>query len=84
MSDRNHLNDLENVPVFAFLGLLYVATQPAVGTALWHFRIFAISRFLHTLVYQCAVPQPARALCHIVGLCVNASMAWRILSVAAF
>ncbi|PAA53081.1 hypothetical protein BOX15_Mlig014246g2 [Macrostomum lignano] len=77
---RNHLNDLENVLPFVLLGGLYLLTGPAAGTALWHFRIFAASRIAHTISYQLALPQPSRALTFFVGLSVNASMAYRILS----
>jgi uncharacterized MAPEG superfamily protein len=76
---RNHLNDLENIPAFLFLGLLYVTTQPNPATALWHFRVFAISRILHTISYQLAVPQPARALAFGVGIATCVSMAVQIL-----
>jgi glutathione S-transferase len=76
---RNHLNDLENIPAFLFLALLYVSTQPSPWAALLHFRLFAGSRILHTLVYQLAVPQPARALCFFVGVGVCVSMAVQIL-----
>jgi len=76
---RNHLNDLENIPAFLFLALLYVATQPSPWAALLHFRLFAGSRILHTLVYQLAVPQPARALCFAAGVGVCVSMAVQIL-----
>jgi len=76
---RNHLNDLENIPVFLLLGLLYVATQPSPTTALWHFRVFVASRFIHTLVYQLAVPQPSRALAFAVGLFTCISMGVQIL-----
>jgi len=79
---RNHLNDLENIPAFLFLGLLYVTTQPNPVTALWHFRVFALSRILHTLVYQLAVPQPARGLTFGVGVATCVSMAVQILMAA--
>jgi len=81
---RNHLNDLENIPAFLFLGLLYVSTQPNPVTALWHFRVFAISRILHTLIYQLAVPQPARALAFIVGVVVCWSLGVQILMATMF
>jgi glutathione S-transferase len=76
---RNHLNDLENIPAFLFLGFLYVATQPSVAAALWHFRIFAISRFLHTVAYQVPLPQPSRALTFFAGVGVCISMAYQII-----
>jgi len=76
---RNHRNDLENIPAFLLLGLLYVATQPGPTTALWHFRVFVFSRIIHTLVYQLAVPQPSRALAHTVGFFICVSMAVQVL-----
>ncbi|XP_055897837.1 microsomal glutathione S-transferase 1-like isoform X1 [Biomphalaria glabrata] len=81
---RCHLNDLENVLPFVLLGLLYVAIGPSQGIAILHFRIFTISRFLHTFVYLGAVPQPARALCFLVGFLVNISMAINVILVSTF
>jgi len=76
---RNHLNDLENIPAFLFLGLLYVAIQPNPSTALWHFRAFVISRILHTLAYQVPIPQPSRALMYGIGVATCVSMAVQII-----
>lgn len=49
---RNHLNDIENIIPFVLVGFFYVSTDPDRDTALWHFRVFFISRLLHTLSYQ--------------------------------
>ncbi len=49
---RNHLNDIENIIPFVLVGLFYVGTNPDRDVALWHFRVFFISRVLHTLTYQ--------------------------------
>src|SRR6218665_139472 len=76
----NHLNDLENIPAFLFLGLLYIFVEPSTSVALWHFRIFTISRILHTIAYQLPLPQPSRALFYTTGLLVCASMAFQILA----
>ncbi|CAL1535783.1 unnamed protein product [Lymnaea stagnalis] len=81
---RCHLNDLENVIPFVLLGLLYVATGPNQAAASLHFRIFTISRYIHTFVYLLVVPQPARALAFAAGLFVNISMVYSILSQASF
>ncbi|KAH9496440.1 Microsomal glutathione S-transferase 1 [Bulinus truncatus] len=81
---RCHLNDLENVLPFVLLGLLYVTTGPSLYYATLHFRVFAISRFLHTVVYLGSVPQPARALCFFVGFLVNISLSINILMKASF
>lgn len=49
---RNHLNDIENILPFVLIGFGYVACNPSVDIALWHFRLFFFSRILHTLAYQ--------------------------------
>jgi len=76
---RNHLNDLENIPAFLFLGLLYIAIQPSLNAAVWHFRIFAVSRIFHMIAYQLPLPQPSRALGFGAGLAVCISMAVQVL-----
>jgi len=76
---RAHLNDMENVFPFVMLGLIYCCTQPVYNTALWHFRVFAAARFLHTFVYLNQVPQPSRGLAFGVGWAVCASMVVQIL-----
>jgi len=81
---RIHLNDLESVIPFVLLGLLYVTTGPSQWAATLHFRIFTISRFIHTVVYLFAIPQPARVLAFYVGFAVNVSLAYNILTRAAF
>ena len=35
---RAHLNDMENVIPFLFLGFMYMFTNPAYSTALWLYR----------------------------------------------
>lgn len=49
---NNHLNDLENIIPFVLIGLFYVGTRPKFDCALWHFRIFFLSRILYTIAYQ--------------------------------
>ena len=49
---RNHANDLENIPMFLLAALAYVAINPSLGVALLHFRIFTVSRCIHTFAYQ--------------------------------
>lgn len=49
---NNHLNDLENILPFVLVGLFYVGTRPKFDYAFWHFRIFLLSRLLHTIAYQ--------------------------------
>ncbi|CAF0802257.1 unnamed protein product [Adineta ricciae] len=76
---RNHLNDIENIVPFVLIGFCYIACNPAISTALWHFRVFFFSRLFHTFAYQIPFPQPSRALGFMVGLVATLSMAVQIL-----
>ena len=58
-----HRNDIENLVPFFIIGFLYVLTEPSTLTACLLFKIGAIARIIHTVVYAVVVvPQPARAL----------------------
>nr|ARM39012.1 microsomal glutathione S-transferase 2 [Cydia pomonella] len=60
---RAHLNDLENIPAFWLLGALYVTTSPVAAWATLLFRVYTVSRFIHTFVYAVVpLPQPARGI----------------------
>jgi len=81
---RNHRNDLENIPQFILVGLLYTLTNPNPYYALMHFRVFTAARMLHTIAYQLPLPQPARAMSFGVGLITTISMAVQVLMVAQY
>ncbi|XP_051974889.1 microsomal glutathione S-transferase 1-like [Xyrauchen texanus] len=81
---RCHQNDLENIIPFVVIGLLYALTGPDLSSALLHFRLFVVSRIIHTVAYVMALPQPSRALAWIVGLFTTFSMAYRVLTTALF
>ncbi|CAF0827511.1 unnamed protein product [Adineta ricciae] len=66
-SRENHLNDLENIVPFVLAGLFYIGTRPKFDCALWHFRIFLLSRLLHTIAYQVPLPQPTRTISWLLG-----------------
>ncbi|KAG8236605.1 hypothetical protein J437_LFUL016854 [Ladona fulva] len=73
---RAHLNDLENIPMFWIVGLLYVLTEPSAFLAINLFRAYFVARSLHTFVYAVIVlPQPSRALAFFAGLGVTIYMA---------
>ncbi|CAF0989569.1 unnamed protein product [Adineta steineri] len=76
---RNHLNDIENIVPFVLVGFFYVATNPNRDIAYWHFRIFFISRLIHTVCYQMPLPQPGRFLACAVGYLTTLSMALQVL-----
>lgn len=67
---RVQRNDVENVPLFWIVGLLYVLTgASALGSAVYCWT-FTISRVAHTFVYVRQI-QPARALLWgLGGLCI--------------
>ncbi|XP_046968684.1 uncharacterized protein LOC124536233 [Vanessa cardui] len=64
---RAHLDDLENIPAFWILGALYVTTGPATAWATLLFRVYTVSRIIHTIVYAVVpLPQPARSIAYII------------------
>jgi microsomal prostaglandin-E synthase 1 len=67
---RIQRNDIENIPIFFAVGLVYVlAGAPALGAAAY-FWTYTIARVAHTIAYIRHI-QPLRAICWIVGsLCV--------------
>lgn len=70
------MNDLENLTPFFVIGFLYVLTDPQQFLAINLFRVVAISRIAHTLVYAVfVIPQPARALAFLGGLAPTIYMA---------
>lgn len=65
---RVHLNDLENIPAFIFIALVYLFTNPISNVFSNLFRFFTISRYLHTVIYAVyVVPQPTRAILFWIG-----------------
>lgn len=77
---RCHQNDIETIIPFVLVGLLYALTGPVLSAALLHFRIFAGSRICHTIAYLFSLPQPSRGLSWVIGLLVNFSMSYSVLS----
>lgn len=77
---RAHLNDLENILPYLFVGLFYVLINPAVGLATTLFKVAAFARIAHTLVYALIViPQPARAIVWFIHYIITFYMALAIL-----
>ena len=77
---RAHLNDIENVFPFFFLGGLYLTTNPAAHIAKNLFRIFAAARIGHTVVYLAGVRQPARGICFAINMVINVYFVYSIMS----
>jgi uncharacterized MAPEG superfamily protein len=75
---RLHLNDLENIPIFLVLGLLFVIMGGSQEGAQAYFYTFVIARILHTVVYLAGL-QPWRTLTWAVQVLVMIGLAVQIL-----
>ena len=77
-----HRNALENIPIFAILGLLYVMTGATKTGAMAYFVTFAVTRWLHSFMYLGGI-QPFRTLMFVIGFLVNIGLSIQVL-LAAF
>ncbi|XP_045542571.1 microsomal glutathione S-transferase 1-like [Papilio machaon] len=76
---RAHLNDLENIPAFWVLGALYLTTGPVAAWAMLLFRVYAVSRIVHTIVYALIpLPQPARSIAFLVPCLIKWYMGFQV------
>lgn len=77
---RAHLNDLENILPYLFVGLFYVLTNPPAATAILLFKVAAIARIVHTIVYTVIIiPQPARGTAWTIHYFITFYMAISVL-----
>lgn len=81
-SRRIHRNDLENIPAFLVVGLLFVAVAPPLAAAQWLMFGFATARLLHTLAYSTAQRHEVRATFYSVGSLIVIAMAVWVLAAA--
>jgi uncharacterized MAPEG superfamily protein len=72
-------NDLENIPIFLFLGLNYVTLGCWPEGAYIYFSIFVIARILHTIAYLRGL-QPARTIFYALGVFASVALAIPILT----
>ncbi|XP_017559380.1 prostaglandin E synthase [Pygocentrus nattereri] len=80
---RAHLNDLENILPFLFLGAIYSLTEPSLAIARGHFLIFFLGRLVHSVAYLFALKAPTRSLAYIVAQVPCVSMVVQILIAVA-
>ncbi|KAM4634805.1 prostaglandin E synthase [Polymixia lowei] len=80
---RAHLNDMENILPFLFLGAVYSLTGPSLAVARLHFLVFIIARVLHSVAYLLALRAPTRSLAYIIGQVPCVSMALQVLMAVA-
>ncbi|XP_078128003.1 prostaglandin E synthase [Sander vitreus] len=82
---RAHVNDMENILPFLFLGAIYSMTGPSLAVARIHFLVFFMGRMLHTIAYLFVLRAPTRSLAYTVAQIPCISMAVQILiTVAAY
>ena len=63
---RAHLNDVENIPVFLILALLFTLAGCSATAGWAYFGVYFVVRTLHTVFYLKAV-QPWRTVAFFVG-----------------
>jgi uncharacterized MAPEG superfamily protein len=78
-SRRMHENDVENVPLFLAVGLLYVCTAPPGDVALGLFSAYVLSRLAHFYALLTARPHEIRATFWTVGSVIVYGMAGIVL-----
>ncbi len=67
---RIERNDLENIPLFFAIGLIFVLGGASASAAWWYCWTFTIARLIHWVAYINHL-QPWRAICYFVGyLCI--------------
>lgn len=71
-------NDLENIPMFLFLGLLYVILNCWDKGSLIYFSTFTFARVMHTVFYIKGI-QPWRTLSYGIGLLMSMAISGHIL-----
>jgi glutathione S-transferase len=67
------LNDLENIPMFLILALIYAIAGLSTMAFLIYCVMFTLARILHTIFYLRAV-QPARTIAYTVGALVSLAL----------
>ena len=79
-SRRIHRNDLENIPAFLAIGLLFVLIGPPVAAAQWLLFGFVGARLAHTIAYSTAQSHEVRATFYTIGSLIVIAMAVWVLA----
>jgi prostaglandin-E synthase 1 len=74
---RIQRNDLENIPLFFAIGLIYVLSGASLVGAAVLCGLFTAARVAHTIAYVRRT-QPARAICFGIGALCTLAMIFRI------
>jgi uncharacterized MAPEG superfamily protein len=81
-SRRIHRNDLENIPAFLAAGLIFVAVEPPVASAIALLALFVIARLAHTITHATAQRHEIRSIPHMVGSSIIIFMAGYVVMAA--
>ena len=81
-SRRIHRNDLENIPAFLAIGLLFVLINPPLAAAQWLMFGFVAARMAHTIAYSTAQSHEVRATFYSIGALIVMAMAVWVVGVA--
>jgi glutathione S-transferase len=71
-------NDLESIPIFLSLGIVYVMVDAAPAAAPILFVTFTAARIIHSIVYLVGL-QPWRTIAYATGIACMFAMSWNIL-----
>lgn len=67
------LNDLENIPIFLILALIYAIAGLSTTAFLIYCVVFTLARILHTIFFLRGV-QPARTIAYTVGALISLAL----------
>ena len=67
-------NDMENIPVFLVVGLLFTLTQPSLAVAQWLLYGFVVSRLCHMWALGTAKTHDLRATFFSIGALITLGM----------
>jgi glutathione S-transferase len=67
------LNDLENIPIFLILALIYAIAGLSTTAFLIYCVVFTLARILHTIFFLRAM-QPARTIAYTIGALVSLAL----------
>ena len=81
-SRRMHRNDLENIPAFLAVGLLFVVAHPSLIVAQVLMYGFVVARLLHAIAYATKQTHEVRATFYTIGSAAVIAMAIYVLIVA--
>ena len=79
---RAHRNDLENIPTFLIIALLFMLAGRCPTSGIWCLRIFTAARIVHTLSYLTALSKP-RGAGFLIGVICTIVMGVSVLLSAA-